>query len=248
MRRVFRTRPYTHKLTCRTGLYEESCASRNSRCFCEESSYEYQNILQRFWSSWRTCTYAHADLISRCQTCEHSVFRSKCCSHVPQINGQTAKAEDKRVLDKLARIMMYFNLSFVQEKNEDGQFAYKLDPYARISNNWVDTESRDFITERSMCLYTMTASELQISHRRDMLYGITLLSRCVRTICSCCLLAQSMPVGTRCKPKITFKRGGTSNSSEYHRRLQAVSRLFVWSRYELRKPTDLSLPLLEMLL
>ena len=45
-----------------------------------------------------------------------------------QINGQTAKAEDRRALEKVAQIMFHFGLSFVQEKNEDGQFAYKLEP------------------------------------------------------------------------------------------------------------------------
>ncbi|KAI8644150.1 hypothetical protein BD408DRAFT_413795 [Parasitella parasitica] len=44
------------------------------------------------------------------------------------VNQQLIKPTEKAKLDRLVRIMIEFGLSYVQEKNEDGQFVFKLEP------------------------------------------------------------------------------------------------------------------------
>lgn len=44
------------------------------------------------------------------------------------VNQQLIKPAEKARLDRLVTIMIEFGLSFVQEKNEDGQFIFKLEP------------------------------------------------------------------------------------------------------------------------
>lgn len=44
------------------------------------------------------------------------------------MNQQLIKPAEKAKLDRLVTIMIEFGLSFVQEKNEDGQFVFKLEP------------------------------------------------------------------------------------------------------------------------
>ena len=41
---------------------------------------------------------------------------------------QVIKPHEKEVLSKLVNIMIEFGLTFIQERNEDGQFVYRLDP------------------------------------------------------------------------------------------------------------------------
>ncbi|KAG2224906.1 hypothetical protein INT45_010855 [Circinella minor] len=44
------------------------------------------------------------------------------------VNKQLFKAHEKEMLETLVNVMIEFGLTFLQEKNEDGQFVYKLDP------------------------------------------------------------------------------------------------------------------------
>ena len=44
------------------------------------------------------------------------------------VNQQLIKGEDRSVLKNLVRVMLDLGLSFVQDKNEDGQIIFKLDP------------------------------------------------------------------------------------------------------------------------
>ncbi len=44
------------------------------------------------------------------------------------VNSQLVKKEEKDVLTKLVGLMIRMKLGFVQDKNEDGQLTYKLEP------------------------------------------------------------------------------------------------------------------------
>ncbi|PHZ17356.1 P-loop containing nucleoside triphosphate hydrolase protein [Rhizopus microsporus ATCC 52813] len=44
------------------------------------------------------------------------------------VNKQLIKPEEKKVLARLVDIMIEYGLSFIQERTEDGQFLYKLEP------------------------------------------------------------------------------------------------------------------------
>lgn len=45
-----------------------------------------------------------------------------------QINSQLIKTDERVVLLKLINTMLDLKLFFVQDKNEDGQMTYKLEP------------------------------------------------------------------------------------------------------------------------
>ncbi|PWN50508.1 P-loop containing nucleoside triphosphate hydrolase protein [Violaceomyces palustris] len=44
------------------------------------------------------------------------------------VNSQVVRPEQRATLDSLVKIMLSLNLSFVQDRNEDGQLVYKLEP------------------------------------------------------------------------------------------------------------------------
>jgi chromosome transmission fidelity protein 18 len=44
------------------------------------------------------------------------------------VNKQLIKPEERVVLMRLVEIMIHYQLTFVQEKTEDGQFVYRLEP------------------------------------------------------------------------------------------------------------------------
>ncbi|KAI9484496.1 hypothetical protein BDB00DRAFT_792827 [Zychaea mexicana] len=44
------------------------------------------------------------------------------------VNKQLIKPHEKEVLSRLIDVLIEFGITFLQEKNEDGQFVYKLDP------------------------------------------------------------------------------------------------------------------------
>jgi hypothetical protein len=46
-----------------------------------------------------------------------------------QINSQIVRAEERAVLTRLLNIMVSLDLRFLQERTEDGQLTYRLDPY-----------------------------------------------------------------------------------------------------------------------
>lgn len=48
---------------------------------------------------------------------------------VKMAGNAVTKPEERVIFDKLIRIMSQFGLSFVQDKNEDGQWSFKLEPW-----------------------------------------------------------------------------------------------------------------------
>lgn len=46
-----------------------------------------------------------------------------------QVNSQVIKTEERALLARLVEIMVSLALRFVQERTEDGQVVYRLDPY-----------------------------------------------------------------------------------------------------------------------
>lgn len=46
----------------------------------------------------------------------------------PQVNSQLIKKDERLVLMKLVNHLLTMKMSFVQDRNEEGQLSYKLDP------------------------------------------------------------------------------------------------------------------------
>ena len=62
-----------------------------------------------------------------CPTCTHRhVHTGVTCD--TQVNSQVIRPEEKAMLSRLVNIMVALELRFVQEKTEDGQPMYRLDP------------------------------------------------------------------------------------------------------------------------
>ena len=57
-----------------------------------------------------------------------SIFLRILSPHLRPVNKQLIKPEERDVLLRLVEIMIHFQLTFVQEKTEDGQFMYRLEP------------------------------------------------------------------------------------------------------------------------
>jgi chromosome transmission fidelity protein 18 len=49
--------------------------------------------------------------------------------YTTQVNSQVIRPEEKAMLSRLVNIMVSLELRFVQERVEDGQLVYKLDPW-----------------------------------------------------------------------------------------------------------------------
>lgn len=47
-----------------------------------------------------------------------------------QVNKQVIKPDEKALLSRLVDIMVSLELRFIQDKSEEGQLMYRLDPYA----------------------------------------------------------------------------------------------------------------------
>ena len=45
------------------------------------------------------------------------------------------RPQEKALMDRLVDIMSSLELRFVQERAEDGQLCYRLDPYVVLENN-----------------------------------------------------------------------------------------------------------------
>lgn len=48
---------------------------------------------------------------------------------LPPVNRHLIKPAQRAVLDHTVQVMLEYGLTFVQERMEDGRFAYVLDPY-----------------------------------------------------------------------------------------------------------------------
>jgi chromosome transmission fidelity protein 18 len=49
--------------------------------------------------------------------------------YTSQVNSQVIRPEEKAMLSRLVNIMVSLELRFVQERTEDGQLVYRLDPW-----------------------------------------------------------------------------------------------------------------------
>jgi chromosome transmission fidelity protein 18 len=45
-----------------------------------------------------------------------------------QVNSQVIRPEERLLLERLVEIMAALELRFVQDRGEDGQLSYRLDP------------------------------------------------------------------------------------------------------------------------
>lgn len=52
-----------------------------------------------------------------------------------QVNSQVVRPEERERLSRLVSIMVALELRFIQEKAEDGQLIYRLDPYVHVCLN-----------------------------------------------------------------------------------------------------------------
>ena len=63
-----------------------------------------------------------------------SILRvDECNIYITQVNSQVIRPEEKALLSRLVNIMVSLELRFVQERTEDGQLVYRLDPWVLVS-------------------------------------------------------------------------------------------------------------------
>jgi chromosome transmission fidelity protein 18 len=84
-----------------------------------------------------------------------------------QVNSQVIKPQERALLLRLVEIMVSFELRFVQEKTEDGQNVYRLDPW--VLHDASPRRLMSFIyAVQLMCLLPTMASALKISQSLGM--------------------------------------------------------------------------------
>lgn len=49
-----------------------------------------------------------------------------------QVNSQVTKPQERVMLSRLVDIMVSLELRLIQDKTEDGQLVYRLDPYVLL--------------------------------------------------------------------------------------------------------------------
>ncbi|KAG0275592.1 hypothetical protein BGZ95_008609 [Linnemannia exigua] len=64
------------------------------------------------------------------------------------VNKQLIKPEEREVLMRLVDIMIHFQLTFVQEKTEDGQFLYRLEPSIEKLGDFSTIGLKNVLTNR----------------------------------------------------------------------------------------------------
>ena len=81
----------------------------------------------------RICTVHQSHHLTTITTCVLDILSFfQMSSHVcnpHQINSQVTKPKDRAILNRLVEIMVSLELRLVQDKAEDGQLVYLLDPY-----------------------------------------------------------------------------------------------------------------------
>ncbi|CEP12140.1 hypothetical protein [Parasitella parasitica] len=84
------------------------------------------------------------------------------------VNQQLIKSTEKAKLDRVVRIMIEHGLSYVQEKNEDGQFVFKLEPPVEQLLNF-NLSSPKSILPRQYAVRQMISHEIgtEILRRRE---------------------------------------------------------------------------------
>lgn len=77
-----------------------------------------------------------------------------------QVNQQLIKTEDRLALKKLVRAMLDLGFSYVQDRNEDGQLVYKLDPPLEVFTSFEGKRGVDLPAAR-FNLRQLIAKELE---------------------------------------------------------------------------------------
>ncbi|KAG0199946.1 hypothetical protein BGX28_006874 [Mortierella sp. GBA30] len=77
------------------------------------------------------------------------------------VNKQLIKPEERAVLQRLVDIMIHFQLTFVQEKTEDGQFLYRLEPSIEKLGDFSTIGLKNVLTNR-YAVRQLIAQEIEV--------------------------------------------------------------------------------------
>ncbi|ORY58350.1 P-loop containing nucleoside triphosphate hydrolase protein [Leucosporidium creatinivorum] len=89
------------------------------------------------------------------------------------VNSQLIKAEERAVMLKLISTMLGMKLSFVQDKNEDGQLTYKLDPPIDVFIHFDGKRASDMAPSRYAVRHLITREMEAEEIRRSQGEGVT---------------------------------------------------------------------------
>ncbi|KAF9938682.1 hypothetical protein BGZ67_010582 [Mortierella alpina] len=81
--------------------------------------------------------------------------------HMRPVNKQLIKPEERAVLKRLVDIMIQFQLTFVQEKTEDGQFLYRLEPSIEKLGDFSTIGLKNVLTSR-YAVRQLIAQEIEV--------------------------------------------------------------------------------------
>ncbi|KAF9962640.1 hypothetical protein BGZ72_000060 [Mortierella alpina] len=81
--------------------------------------------------------------------------------HLRPVNKQLIKPEERAVLTRLVDIMIQFQLTFVQEKTEDGQFLYRLEPSIEKLGDFSTIGLKNVLTNR-YAVRQLIAQEIEV--------------------------------------------------------------------------------------
>ncbi|KAF9361013.1 hypothetical protein BGX26_006565 [Mortierella sp. AD094] len=77
------------------------------------------------------------------------------------VNKQLIKPDERLVLQRLVDIMIHFQLTFVQEKTEDGQFLYRLEPSIEKLGDFSGIGLKNVLTNR-YAVRQLIAQEIEV--------------------------------------------------------------------------------------
>ncbi|KAI8597020.1 hypothetical protein EDD21DRAFT_386544 [Dissophora ornata] len=77
------------------------------------------------------------------------------------VNKQLIKPEERAVLMRLVDVMIHFQLTFVQEKTEDGQFLYRLEPSIEKLGDFSGIGLKNVLTNR-YAVRQLIAQEIEV--------------------------------------------------------------------------------------
>ncbi|KAF9409813.1 hypothetical protein BGZ94_001854 [Podila epigama] len=77
------------------------------------------------------------------------------------VNKQLIKAEEREVLQRLVDVMIQFQMTFVQEKTEDGQFVYRLEPSIEKLGDFTGIGLKNVLTNR-YAVRQLIAQEIEV--------------------------------------------------------------------------------------
>ncbi|KAG0282220.1 hypothetical protein BGZ96_000726 [Linnemannia gamsii] len=77
------------------------------------------------------------------------------------VNKQLIKADEREVLKRLVDVMIHFQLTFVQEKTEDGQFLYRLEPSIEKLGDFSTIGLKNVLTNR-YAVRQLIAQEIEL--------------------------------------------------------------------------------------